>query len=127
MSGIIDVSRLGTPPEKHEMETARVFADLGKNVTFIRPSSIPNVHSPDILMDGIEWEMKSPTGSSKRTIEICFRKAVKQSNNLIFDLRKIHLPEKQCISQLEKEFNVRSCVRKMYVIKKDGSLIKYSK
>ena len=69
MAGKIDISELITPPEKKELETAKFFADLGKDVKFIRPSSIPNQHSPDILMDGLEWEMKVPTGKGKHNIE----------------------------------------------------------
>lgn len=78
MGGRIDISQLDTPPEKHEFETAKYFAGLGKDVTFIKPSRIPNTHTPDIRMDGIEWEMKRPTGNGKRTIEGNFRKAVQQ-------------------------------------------------
>ena len=46
--------------------TAKFFADKGKNITFICPSSIPEVYRPDILMDGKEWEIKSPIGKGKK-------------------------------------------------------------
>ena len=39
--GRIDISALNTPPEKHEFEMAKYFAELGKNITFLKPSSIP--------------------------------------------------------------------------------------
>ncbi len=109
------------------MDTAKFFSAMGKDVVFLKPSSIPNTHTPDILMDGVEWEMKCPQGNGKRTIEENFRKAVKQSKYIIFDLRLIKLPEKQCISQLEKEFNARNYLKKLYVIKKDGELLQYPK
>jgi hypothetical protein len=127
MSGKIDISRLNQPPEKNELETAKFFAELGKDIIFIRPSSIPNQHRPDIIMDGLEWEMKAPTGSGKRNIEYNFRKAVTQSRNIIFDLRHIKMSEKQCISQLEKEFTQRPYLNKLYVIKKNGELMMYPK
>ena len=100
---------------------------MGKDVVFIKPSSIPNTHTPDILMDGVEWEMKTPKGSSKRTIEICFRIAVKQSKYIIFDLRRIQLSDKQCLTKLEREFNARKYVKKLYVITKDEELIQFPK
>ena len=125
MAGKIDISALNTPPEKNEFETAKYFAALGKDVTFIRPSSIPNQHRPDIEMDGLEWEMKAPTGSGKRNIEYNFRKAVAQSKNIIFDLRHVKIPEQQCIAQLEKEFSERPYLNKLYVIKKNGELLVY--
>ena len=62
MSGIVDVSQLNTPPEKHELDTAKFFSAMGKDVVFIKPSSIPNTHTPDILMDGVEWEMGKTPG-----------------------------------------------------------------
>ncbi len=127
MTGKIDISALNTPPEKNELETAKYFADMGKDIVFIRPSSIPNHHRPDILMDGVEWEMKAPTGSGKRNIEYNFRKAVTQSKYIIFDLRHVKLSEQQCISQLEKEFSMRSYLRKLYIIKKNGELLTYPK
>lgn len=125
MAGKIDISALNTPPEKNELETAKYFAALGKDVTFIRPSSIPNQHRPDIEMDGLEWEMKAPIGSGKRNIEYNFRKAVAQSKNIIFDLRHVKIPEQQCIAQLEKEFSERPYLNKLYVIKKNGELLVY--
>ncbi len=123
--GTIDISRLDTPPEKHEFETAKYFAAMGKDIIFLKPSNNPETYTPDILMDGVEWEMKCPTGDSKRTIETNFRKAVKQSKYIIFDLRRIKVAEKLCLSQLEKEYNARKYLKRLYVIRKNGELKKY--
>ena len=125
MNGKIDISQRTTPPEKHELNTARYFAAMGKDIIFLEPSGIPKVHTPDILMDGVEWEIKSPDGKSRRTIENNIRDAVKQSHYIIFDLRRIQVPEKTCISQLEKEWKVRPYLKRLYVICKNGKLIKY--
>lgn len=38
-------------------------------------------------MNGIIWETKSPIKYSKRSFEDNFEKAIKQSENVIFDLR----------------------------------------
>ena len=125
--GTIDISQLKSPPEKAEFETAKYLAEKGKNIVFIRPSSIPNQHRPEILMDGIEWEIKCPKGKSQRTIENNMRKAIMQSCFIIFDLRSIKLSEKQCISLLEKQFHSRSKVKKLLIIKKNGELIRCEK
>ncbi|MBR1627810.1 MAG: hypothetical protein IJ679_00905 [Lachnospiraceae bacterium] len=125
--GIVDISALTTPPEKHELATARFFAQRGRDVSFICPSSIPEVYRPDILMDGMEWEIKAPIGSGKKTIERNIHKAVKQSKNIIFDFRRIALPEEKCLSQLEREFNERGYLRNLLVIKKNGELVEYSR
>ncbi len=125
--GIIDISALLTPPEKHELLTAQYFANLGKDVVFLRPSSIPGVYRPDILMDGIEWEIKAPTGNGKKTIERNMHKAAKQSACIIFDLRRITLSEKQCLSQLQREFYERSYLRRLMIIKHNNDLIVLSR
>ncbi len=103
MSGTIDISQLNTPPEKHDFEAAKFYADMSKNIILLKPSDIPRVHTPDIKMDGLEWELKCPQGDSKRTIEQNFRMDMKQSQYIIFDLRRIKVPEKLCLAQL-KEF-----------------------
>ena len=125
--GTIDISRLKTPPEKSEFETAKYLAEKGKNIVFIRPSSIPNQHRPDILMDGLEWEIKCPKGKSRRTIENNMRKAIMQSHNIIFDLRHIKLSEDKSIAKLEHEFKINTCLKKIYIIKKDWTLLFYKK
>ena len=107
MSGKIDISKLKVPPEKHELETARYFSKLGHDIEFIPPNNSPKMHTPDIKMDGVEWEIKCPSGKSSRTIENNFRKAIKQSSYIIFDLRRCSIPEAQSLTRLQKEFDSR--------------------
>ena len=57
MTGRIDISQLNIPPDKSEFAVAKYFAELGKDIVFIPPSAIPGQHRPDILMDGVEWEI----------------------------------------------------------------------
>ena len=128
MSGKIDVSRLdNTFPEDHELKVARYFADRGKDVTFIRPSNIPGVHTPDIYMDGVEWEIKSPVGKGRRTIEVNLRKAVTQSDSIIFDLRRSCLKEDWAVNQLLDSFKSKTKIKRLLIIKKNGELISRSR
>ncbi len=122
-TGKIDISKLNTPPGKHEFETAKFFSLMGKDIVFIKPSNIPNVHTPDIEMDGVMWEIKCPEGSGKRTIENTFKKAETQSSNVIIDLRWIKLPEKQCLTQIKLNFDTKQRIKRMYVITKGLQLI----
>lgn len=125
MPGKIDLSALYAKPEQSELETAKYFADLGKDIRFIRPSMTPNQHTPDIVMDGVEWEIKCPVGNSKRTIENNIRKALLQSHNVIFDLRNLKLLESVGISKLEKEYKINSQLKRLYIIRKNGELLSY--
>ncbi len=121
--GKIDISQLSTPPEKHEFETAKFFSSHGKNLVFLKPSNIPNVRTPDIIMDGSKWEIKCPEGCGKRTIEKILQKAETQSHNIIVDLRWIKIPEKQCISQIKANFISKKKIKRIYIITKSLQLI----
>ena len=125
MPGTIDISKLKTPPEKHELATAKYFAALGKDVVFLPPSNIKEVYRPDILMDGVEWEIKAPQGKSRRTVEKLYRHASQQSKYIIFDLRRSNLSEDVCLQKLEREFKDRK-TKRLLVIKKSGELIEFS-
>ena len=123
--GKIDISQLNTPPEKHEFETAKFLSELGKDIVFLKPSDIPKVHTPDILMDGIEWEIKCPIGSSKRTIEKNIVKAEQQSHFIILDLRWINIPEKKCLSQIAFNLESKPKIKKILVITKGRCLVSF--
>lgn len=78
-------------------------------------------------MDGQEWEMKSPTGKSKNTVERSFRKAAKQSANIIIDLRRLSMDQEKVLESCEKLFNASNRVRKMKIITKGDLLKEYNK
>jgi len=82
--GKLDYSELKDLPEKHERSTARFFVDRGMDVKFLRPSSIKGTRSPDFLMVGKIWEIKNPIVYSDSSFEYNFKKAMKQSKNIIF-------------------------------------------
>ena len=115
---------VGTIPEKHELETASFFAELGKNVEFLPPSYSKGIYSPDVLIDGQRWEIKSPIGSSKRTIENNYRKAQMQSENVIFDLTRIEMGEKIAIEKIKQQFNLRTGkIKRIKIITKDKRIL----
>lgn len=96
------------------------------DIEFIPPSNIPEMHRPDILMDGIEWEIKCPIGKGKNTIIRNMKQAAKQSQNIIIDLRRSALPEKNSISQIENRFKEKANLKRILIIKKNGDLLDYS-
>ena len=94
---------------------------------FIAPRNSPNVHTPDILMDGVSWEIKCPKGKSKRTIENNFRKAKEQAENIIFDLRRINISEDKCVLELKLRFAQKRDVKRLLIIKKNGESLRFSR
>ncbi len=121
--GKIDISELNVPPEKHEYETARYFADRGFNITFIKPGDIKGQNSPDFEMAKRIWETKSPIKFSNSSFEDNYKKAVRQSEYVIFDLRRLKIrDEKKYLARLNRKEKSRK-VRILLVITRDGRLL----
>ena len=78
-------------------------------------------------MDGVEWEIKSPIGKIKSTIEKNIKRALLQSPYIIIDLKRVNLPNDFCIAQAKLQFEKRTSIKKMYVIKKDHTHILFNR
>ena len=109
------------PPEPHEVDAAMVLArHYQTTVEFLVPIDDYKRKSADILMFSMEWEVKSPTGKSKYTIQEQFRRASKQAKNIIIDTRRTKLKhdfiEKSVYFELEK----RPYIKKVILIDKSG-------
>jgi hypothetical protein len=118
----------GVIPEMPEMEVANLFTGLGKDIEFIKPHFIKGLRNPDIKMDGRIWEIKSPHGRNKGTIENLYKTVEKQSENIIFDLRHIGLDEKIAISKIKREFSMRrNKVKRIKIITKNAEVLDISR
>lgn len=84
-------------PKEHELSAAIILAYHFKtNIIFLRPET---KKTPDIEVDGIRWEIKSPKGDSKKTIENNLRSARKQSRNIIIDLTRSKMHNGQAVAR----------------------------
>jgi len=92
-TGIID------RPQDHEIKAALIVANVyfKSDVTFLRPSTYS---TPDIKVNGEKWEIKSPLGNGKKTIENNLRAARKQSKNLIIDFSRIKLHQTKAVANI---------------------------
>ena len=108
--------------EQHELDVAKVLNKIGKDVEFILPSRVKFSRTPDIKMDGLLWEIKSPKGSSSRTIENNLRCALKQSKNIIIDLRRIQIDEIRAISQIKEKFTKIKTIKNIIIIKRNSNV-----
>ncbi|MBQ9016977.1 hypothetical protein IJ103_01895 [Candidatus Saccharibacteria bacterium] len=109
--------------ERHEYNTVLFLTNLGYDISLIPPSHIPNVRTPDFTMDGLRWEMKSPKGKSRSTLEHAFQSAAKQSENIIFDLRRIDFPEEKSLCILSRLMTTSKRAKKLGVITKSQKII----
>ena len=121
--GKINISALNTPPEKHEYEAARYFAKRGKNVIFLRPSDIKKHHTPDFMMDGKMWELKSPIVYGRNSFEDNLRRAVRQSEHIIYDLRYLNMNDEQRYIRELNKWKAKKRIKTLLVIKKNGQLL----
>ena len=88
----------------HENATAVFLTELGFNIELIPPHNIEGIHTPDIKMNGLEWEMKAPIGEGNQLMENTIQRALKQSQNIIIDLRHTRRHQTKCLRELEKQF-----------------------
>ena len=111
----------------HENATAVFLTEQGFDIELIPASNIEGIHTPDIKMNGLEWEMKAPIGEGKYLMSNTVQKAVKQSNNVIIDLRHTKRHQTKCIRELEREFSKSSSLKRLKVIAKNGKTLDFSK
>ena len=115
----------GVSLEKHEYDTVLFLTTIGYDIELIPPSHVPSVKTPDFIMDGLQWEMKSPKGKSRSTLEHAFQSAVKQSENIVFDLRRTDIPLEKALTTLSRLMNTSKKARKFSVITKQQKLIHF--
>ena len=113
--------------EAHELATVVFFTELGYDVELIPRSNIEGLHLPDIIMDGVKWEIKAPKGEGKWVIKNTVQKAKHQSENIIIDLRRIKLPQEKCIAELNNHFIHAKRIKRMKIITKGGKLLELNK
>lgn len=110
--------------QEHEMDTARAVADAGYDVEFAHRTWGNRVTSPDVVINGVVWEMKSPQASDKKAIERNLRKACKQSTSIIFDSQRM-----KGASDAEIEIRLRAIrahikgIRRLWFINRDREII----
>ncbi len=108
-------------PEDHELSAALILAAYFKaDVMFLRHKSSK---TPDIKVNSMKWEIKSPRGNSKKTIENNLRMARKQSRNIIVDLRRIKLHQQKAISRINFFLSGPHRFKKVLVITKTEKVI----
>lgn len=107
----------------HESATVVLITAQGFNVELIPKSNVQGVHTPDIIVNGIRWEIKSPIGEGKFLMANTIQKAVKQSRNIIIDLRRTKRHQDKCLRELEKEFQKSKSVLRLKIITKDSKII----
>jgi len=107
------------PPEPHEVDVAMVLArHYQSTVEFLVPVDDYKRKSADIVMLGVEWEIKCPKGMSKYTIQDQFRRASKQAKSIIIDTRRTKLEYEIIERSVLFEIKKRPYIKKVVLIDK---------
>lgn len=113
--------------QTHENAAVVFLTQRGFDVELLPPIQRKGARTPDIRMKGIEWEIKCPRSNGKYTIEHSFRSALKQSPNIIFDIRDSKIPQKKCIAELERRFQDFKKASRMKIITKRLELLDFER
>ena len=116
------------PPEPHEVEAAYILArHYQETVEFLIQVDDYKRKSADIVMLGVEWEIKCPHGASKSTIGNQFRFASKQSKNIILDTRRTKLEYESIENRMHIEIKKRPAIKRVILIDKLEKVIEIQK
>ena len=89
-------------PSEHEVLTALRLAEEGMDVLFRIDSREEGVKNPDVEMNQQVWEFKAPTGEGKNTVDSQMKRAGKQAERLVLDLRRSELDDKKSIRDVRQ-------------------------
>ncbi len=108
-------------PEDHEKHVALILAQhFQTNVTFVKTSILKTA---DININGRIWEMKSPTGHGKRTIQHQFERAGKQSKCFVIDCRRTSISDFRVSQKCKYYFHKAHSAKALIVISKQDKII----
>ena len=105
----------GVHLKEHEYLTVKLLLEQGYDIELIPPTKIPHLQMPDIMMQGIPWEMKSPQGNGKRTIMNTIQNAAHQSCNVIIDLRRLKISDDIAVKEFKHHFDLSKRIRRMKI------------
>lgn len=117
----------GVHLKPHEYATVKLLLENGYDVELIPASGIKGLRMPDIMMSGVAWEIKSPVGQGRRTIQNTVQNASHQSNSIIVDLRRCKISEEKSIKELRHHFELSKRIRRMKIITNNQKILDFHK
>ena len=104
------------PPEDHE------------RLEFLIPIDDYKRKTPDIVMNGIIFEIKSPTGNSRHTVRNQFDRASSQhASGLILDGQRTKLDDATLKKQIMRELTMRHRIKRVIFITKSQKVLEFRK
>jgi hypothetical protein len=113
---IIIPTNINPRPERFEIEAASIVAEyLRADAVFIARDSSK---TPDVQIDGLEWGIKSPRGTSKHTIETQLKRASRQAAYVVIDARRCKIHIAKIRAQLRHHGAIKKHIKRILLITK---------
>lgn len=101
---------------------------FGKHVQMAPRVNYPEkIPSPDYLVDGLKFDLKEITGEGKGTLDQNTRKAKTQAENIVYDVTKSALSDKEIERQLEEIYKFGRRGLDVAIVKRGNRLIYVTK
>jgi len=118
---IIIPTDLKPRPKPHEESAAVILSKFFKSdVIFIDGKSYC---TPDVSVKNVEWEIKSPEGSSDNNIQKNMREASHQSKNIVIDLRRSKLHQNRALGYINSYLSYPNKLERVLVITKSEKVL----
>lgn len=112
---------------KHEISTAHALAKAGYSVEFLPTKNTSNTKSPDVLMDGLKWEIKAPKTDKITAIERNLKRANKQSVYIIIDSERLHSLQDRTVERfLVRKFKQQKTIKRLIFVNRKRQVIDIS-
>lgn len=104
-------------PERFELSAASLLLDYFQaDIEFL---PVASDRTPDIKVAGKKWEIKSPVGKSKHTIETQLKRASKQAAYVVIDARRCKIHIARIRNQLKYHGAIKTHIKRILLITKD--------
>ena len=108
-------------PSPKELSAARILLEkFKKDIVFV---SRKNNRTPDFLIDGLFWELKTPTGTGKYNLQHALKSASGQSDNIVIDARFSKMHINRIKSELRFQLSKANKINRLLLINKQKAVI----
>lgn len=109
-------------PERFEVSAASLLLEFFKaDIQFL---PVMSMRTPDIEVAGEKWEIKSPIGGGKYTIQRQFQRAAKQSKNIVIDARRIKIHIARVRREVAYQAGLAKSIAQVLLIEKTGKVVR---
>ena len=112
---------------KDEIKASQwILKNFGGNISLKNESKEDGVHTADYLWDGLLWDLKTPDGNGKRTIDNQFKNISKQISDapggMIMDCSNLSFTNNEIIAMTSKRIRLNHFEGDV-IIKRDNTVI----